>query len=121
MRRHPGVDPLAVSRAFWQLVRARKVVSGASTLTQQLARTLAPVPRSARGTLSEMALALRIEASLSKSQILEEYLSRVEFGPNLFGIEAASRHYFGKPAAALDLAEAAALVSIPRGPSLPRP
>jgi len=115
---HPGVDPLAVSRAFSQLVLARKVVSGASTLTQQLARTLQPVPRNAGGKLREMALALRIEASLSKTQILEEYLSRVEFGPNLFGIDAASRQYFGKPAAALDLAEAAALVSIPRGPSL---
>lgn len=116
--RHPGVDPLAVTRAFGQLVLSRRVVSGASTLTQQLARTLQPVPRSARGKLYEMALALRIEASLPKSRILEEYLSRVEFGPNLFGIDAASRHYFGKPASALDLAEAAALVSIPRGPSL---
>jgi penicillin-binding protein 1C len=115
---HPGVDPLAVSRAFVQLVAARKVVSGASTLTQQLARTLTPVPRNAGGKLREMALALRIEASLSKNRILEEYLSRVEFGPNLFGIDAASRHYFGKPASALDLAEVAALVSIPRGPSL---
>jgi len=116
--RHPGVDPLAVSRAFCQLVFARKVVSGASTLTQQLARTLRPVPRSASGKLREMALALRIEASLSKTRILEEYLSRVEFGPNLFGVDVASRQYFGKPASQLDLSEAAALVSIPRGPSL---
>jgi penicillin-binding protein 1C len=116
--RHPGVDPLAVTRAFGQLLLSRRVVSGASTLTQQLARTLQPVPRSARGKLYEMALALRIEASLPKNRILEEYLSRVEFGPNLFGIDAASRHYFGKPASTLDLAEAALLVSIPRGPSL---
>lgn len=116
--RHPGVDPLAVTRACGQLLLARRVVSGASTLTQQLARALEPVPRSATGKLREMALALRIEASLSKERILEEYLSRVEFGPNLFGIDAASRRYFGKPASALDLAEAAALVSIPRGPSL---
>jgi penicillin-binding protein 1C len=116
--RHPGVDPLAVTRAFGQLLLSRRVVSGASTLTQQLARTLQPVPRNAGGKLYEMALALRIEASLPKTRILEEYLSRVEFGPNLFGIDAASRHYFGKPASALDLAEAAALVSIPRGPSL---
>ena len=115
---HPGVDPLAVTRAFGQLLWSRRVVSGASTLTQQLARTLQPVPRSAGGKLYEMALALRIEAALPKRRILEEYLSRVEFGPNLFGIDAASRHYFGKPASALDLAEAAALVSIPRGPSL---
>jgi penicillin-binding protein 1C len=115
---HPGVDPLAVTRACGQLLLARRVVSGASTLTQQLARTLRPVPRNARGKLYEMALALRIEASLPKDRILEEYLSRVEFGPNLFGIDAASRHYFGKPASALDVAEAALLVSIPRGPSL---
>lgn len=115
---HPGVNPLAVARAFGQMVVARHVVSGASTLTQQLARSLRPVPRNAAGKVREMALALRIEASLSKTQILEQYLSRIEFGPNLFGIEAASRHYFGKSASALDLAEAAALVAIPRGPSL---
>jgi penicillin-binding protein 1C len=115
---HPGVDPLSVARALGQLLYERRVVSGASTLTQQLARTLQPRPRSVLGKLREMALALRIEASLSKPRILEEYFSRVEFGPNLIGIEAASRHYFSKPAAALDLAEAAALVSLPRGPSL---
>ncbi len=115
---HPGVDPLSVMRALGQWALSGRIVSGASTLTQQLARTLEPRPRSARGKLSEMALALRIEASLSKTRILEEYLSRVEFGPNLIGIDAASRHYFGKSSAALDLAEAAALVSMPRGPSL---
>lgn len=115
---HPGVDPVSVARAFGQLLIERRVVSGASTLTQQLARTLTPRPRTLLGKLREMALALRIEASLSKARILEEYLSRVEFGPNLIGIDAASRHYFAKPASALDLAEAAALVSLPRGPSL---
>jgi penicillin-binding protein 1C len=115
---HPGVDPLAVMRALVQLCVERRVVSGASTLTQQLARTVEHRPRSVAGKLREMALALRIEASLSKRQILEQYLSRVEFGPNLVGIEAASRHYFQKSAARLDLAEAAALVSLPRGPSL---
>ncbi len=65
-----------------------------------------------------MAIALRIEHELDKSRILEEYLSRVEFGPNLRGIEAASGYYFDKPARELSLAEAAALVSLPRGPSL---
>ncbi|HKY36826.1 MAG TPA: penicillin-binding protein 1C [Polyangiaceae bacterium] len=115
---HPGVDPLAVARALGQLVLERRVVSGASTLTQQLTRSVVPRPRTLSGKLREMALALRIEASLSKRRILEEYVSRVEFGPNLVGIEAASRHYFQKPAAALDLAEAAALVSLPRSPSL---
>jgi penicillin-binding protein 1C len=115
---HPGVDPLSVARALGQLAVERRVMSGASTLTQQLARTVETRPRTVTGKLREMALALRIEASLSKQQILEQYLSRVEFGPNLIGIDAASRHYFHKPARALDLSEAAALVSLPRGPSL---
>lgn len=116
--RHPGVDPLAMLRAFGQALWHRKLVSGASTLTQQLARAVVPRPRTAYGKWREAAIALRIEASLSKQQILEEYLNRVEFGPNLRGIEAASQRYFDKPAAQLDLAEAAALVSIPRGPTL---
>ena len=116
--RHPGVDPVAMLRALAQAVRERRLVSGASTLTQQLARTLVPRPRTLFGKWRELAIALRIEHSLSKRQVLEEYLNRVEFGPNLRGIDAASRRYFDKPAAELDLAEAAALVSIPRGPTL---
>ena len=115
---HPGADPLAMARATAQLVRERRVVSGASTLTQQLARTVAPHPRTAIGKLGEIVMAFRIERSLDKRRILEEYLGRVEFGPNLRGIDAASRYYLDKPARALDLGEAAALVSIPRGPSL---
>jgi penicillin-binding protein 1C len=115
---HPGIDPLAIARAVAQLVREQRVVSGASTLTQQLARNVVPRPRSLRGKLAEMIVALRIEAELDKSQILQEYLSRVEFGPNVRGIEAASRLYFDKPAALLDLAEAATLAAIPRGPTL---
>ena len=115
---HPGVDPLAVLRAAGQALAARRVVSGASTLTQQLARNLVQRPRTLAGKWREMAIALRIELELDKERILEEYLSRVEFGPNLRGIEAASAHYFDKPARELSLAEAAALVSIPRGPTL---
>ncbi|MCC6557810.1 MAG: transglycosylase domain-containing protein, partial [Polyangiaceae bacterium] len=115
--RHPGVDPLAIARALGQLVRRRRVVSGASTLTQQLARTLVPRPRTAAGKLAEMALALRIEASLGKREILEQYLNRVDFGPGLRGVEAASRFYFDKPTADLSLAEAAALAGMPRGPA----
>jgi len=116
--RHPGIDPVAIVRAFGQALQNRKLVSGASTLTQQLARAVVPRPRTVLGKWRELAIALRIERSLSKQQILEEYLNRVEFGPNLRGIDAASRRYFDKPAAQLDLAEAAALVSIPRGPTL---
>jgi penicillin-binding protein 1C len=91
------------------------VVSGASTITQQLARTLFVRPRTLAGKWQELALALRLELSLSKLAILEAYLSRVDFGPRITGVAAASRHYFDKPAQALSLAEAATLVAVARG------
>lgn len=116
--RHFGLDPLAMARAFGQAVWHRRLVSGASTITQQLVKNTVKRPRTVRGKLREMAIALRLEVALDKRTILEEYLSRVEFGPNVRGIEAASRLYFDKPAAKLSLAEAAALASIPRGPTL---
>lgn len=115
---HPGVDPVAMIRAAAQAVFHRRIVSGASTLTQQLARSLVKRPRTLRGKFSEAALALRIEWSLSKREILEQYVNRVSFGPGLRGIEAASRFYFDKPSVDLSLAEAAALAGIPRGPSV---
>ena len=116
--RHPGVDPVAILRALGQAVVHRRVVSGASTLTQQLARALVKRPRTLRGKFAEAALALRIEWSLSKRAILEQYINRVSFGPGLRGVEAASRFYFDKPSADLSLAEAAALAGIPRGPAV---
>src|SRR5581483_3876837 len=79
--RHLGVDPIAVVRAIGQAVVHRRIVSGASTLTMQLARIVRPHPKNARGKFDEMALALRIEASLSKDEILEAYMNRAPFGP----------------------------------------
>jgi penicillin-binding protein 1C len=114
---HHGVDWLAMVRAAWSDLRARRVVSGGSTITMQLARAVRPHPRTLRGKLLEMALALRIEASLSKRQILEQYLNRVTFGPNLRGIAAASQAYFDAPPSVLSRAEAALLVGMARGPS----
>lgn len=118
---HPGVDPLAVARAALSNITSGRIVSGASTITQQLARTLVPRPRTLRGKVSEMALALRIEASLSKEQILEEYLNRAPFGPQLRGVEGSARSYFDKPARALSLAEAALIAGLPQGPTLRDP
>ena len=115
---HPGIDPLAMARAAATSLIEGRVVSGASTLTQQLARTLLSAPRTVRAKVDVMALAVRLEATFTKRRILEEYLNRVEFGPNVRGVEAASQLYFGKSVASLSLAEAAALASIPRGPSL---
>jgi len=72
------------------------------------------------GKFTEMALALRIEVSLSKARILEEYLNRVDFGPNLRGIGAATESYFGKPVAALSLGQSALLVGLLKGRPLTR-
>ncbi|HET9934558.1 MAG TPA: penicillin-binding protein 1C, partial [Polyangiaceae bacterium] len=114
---HPGVDPLALTRAVLGAVRHLRVVSGGSTITMQLARTLRPHPRTVFGKVREMVLALRIEASLSKSQILQEYLNRVSFGPNLRGYAAASHAYFGKTPGNLSVAEAAFIAGLPQSPS----
>ncbi|MBE7486530.1 MAG: penicillin-binding protein 1C [Polyangiaceae bacterium] len=116
--RHPGIDPIAMARALGQALWHRRIVSGASTITQQLVKNVTGRPRTLGGKLTEMAVALKVEAKLDKQRILQEYLSRVEFGPNVRGIEAASRLYFDKPAHKLSLAEAAALAALPRGPSL---
>lgn len=115
---HPGVDPLAMIRAAATSALEGHVVSGASTLTQQLARHLLSAPRTLRSKIEVMALAVRLEATYPKRRILEAYLNRIEFGPNVRGVEAASWRYFGKPARSLSLGEAAALASIPRGPTL---
>ncbi len=115
---HFGLDPLAMARAFGQALWHRRIVSGASTITQQLVKNVVARPRTVRGKLREMAIAVRVDAALDKRTILEQYLNRVEFGPNVRGIEAASRLYFDKPANKLSLSEAAALASMPRGPTL---
>jgi penicillin-binding protein 1C len=114
---HIGVDPAATVRAVVTSIRARRIVSGASTITMQLARLVEPHPRNFRGKLGEMAMAVRIEAALSKEQIVEHYLNRAPFGEGVRGIGAASRYFFDKPPRELSVAEAATLAGIPRGPS----
>ena len=115
---HLGVSPTAIARAFWQDVKARRVVAGGSTLTQQLARNLVPRPRTLLGKVQEALWALRLEAHLSKKEILTQYLNRISFGNGTFGVEAASRLYFARPASALSLAQMAALAALPRGPAV---
>ncbi len=115
---HRGVDPASVLRAAVSDVVHLHVVSGASTLTMQLARLVRPHPRNIAGKLFEAALALRIEASLSKRSILEQYVNRAPFGGGLRGLDAASRFWFDKPPRELSLAEAATLAAIPRGPAV---
>jgi penicillin-binding protein 1C len=115
---HGGVDPVAVIRAALGDLFARKITSGASTLTMQLARLVRPHRRNLLGKIGEAALAVRIEDALTKDQILAEYINCAPFGPNLRGIDAASRFYFDKPPRELSLAEAATLAAIPRGPEV---
>jgi penicillin-binding protein 1C len=115
--RHPGVDPLALARAALQALRHGRVISGGSTITQQLARTLFERPRTLAGKWRELAYSLRLEAELDKREILEAYLERVAFGPRLRGVAAASDWYFDKPPAALSLGEAAALAALVQAPS----
>ncbi|HPC83647.1 MAG TPA: penicillin-binding protein 1C [Thermoanaerobaculaceae bacterium] len=119
--RHPGVDPLALARAAWQDVRARRVVSGGSTLTMQLARLLEPRPRTLRAKLAQIALAVRLERAHDKRAILAAYLSRAPMGNRTEGFEAGARVYLGKPAAQLSPAEAALLAAVPRAPSRDNP
>lgn len=115
---HGGVDPFAVVRSLAIDLRAGRPVTGASTITMQLARLVRPHPRNLAGKIEEAALAVRIEDKLTKDQIFVEYMNRAPFGPNLRGIDAASRFYFDKPARELSLAEAATLAAIPRGPEV---
>ena len=118
---HAGVAPLSTLRALWQNLRARRVVAGGSTLTQQLARNLVPRPRTLLGKAREALWALRLEAHLSKQEILTQYLNRVPFGNGAFGIEAAAQIYFGRSTAHLSLGQAAALAAVPRGPTAYNP
>ncbi|MGZ3444920.1 MAG: penicillin-binding protein 1C [Myxococcaceae bacterium] len=114
---HPGVDPLAMVRAAASNLRAGRVVSGASTLTQQLARLLVPRRRTLAGKAQEALWALRLSAHLSREEILRAYLDRVALGHDLVGVEAASQAYFGRPAASLSVGQAALLAAIARSPA----
>ena len=109
---HGGFATGEIRTALEEAIRDGKRLRGASTITQQLAKNLwLSTARSPLRKAKEAILTAQLERALSKRRILELYLNVVEFGPGRFGAEAASRHYFGKPAAALDVAEAAALAA----------
>lgn len=119
--RHGGIDFLAVMRAAWQNIRHKKTVSGASTITMQLARLI--YPRSSDESLitakiRETWLALRIESRLPKETILELYLNSLPFGRQAEGVGSALRTYFGITPSQTSIAHLYALAVIPRRPSL---
>ena len=115
---HPGVDIKGILRAIIKNILAREYVEGASTITQQLAKTLFLTPRkSIMRKLKEAFLAFQIERRYTKNEILELYLNQVYFGSGAYGVEAASRIFFGKSVEELDLAEAALIAGMPKSPS----
>jgi penicillin-binding protein 1A len=115
---HFGIDPLRIAGAAFRNLRAGRIVEGGSTITQQLARAaqLSPV-RTYERKIREILVAARLEERYTKRQILEEYLNTVYFGAGYYGVEAASRGYFGKSAADLSPADAALLAALVRSPS----
>ena len=118
---HGGVYPPALLRAAAQWVRAGHVVSGGSTLTMQAARLLEPRPRTVRSKLVELFRAVQLEERLSKDAILGIWLTLAPYGGNLEGTRAGAWAWFGVHPDALDAAQAALLVAIPRRPEALRP
>ena len=123
-REHRGIDVKALFRAALQLAQHGRPVSGASTITMQVARLLSAQPtRSVGGKISQMLMALALEKRLSKDDILDLYLTLAPYGGNIEGIRAASLAYLGKEPRRLTAAEAALLVALPQAPEAqaPRP
>ncbi|MBV9136902.1 MAG: penicillin-binding protein 1C [Hyphomicrobiales bacterium] len=119
---HDGIDIYAVVRASLQLLAHGRVVSGASTLTMQVARLLEPrADRSMSAKLRQMIRAVEIERSRSKSEVLDLYLALAPYGGNIEGLRAASFAYFGKEPKRLSIGEAALLVALPQSPETRRP
>jgi penicillin-binding protein 1C len=115
---HPGVDPIATTRAMLHNVKARRVVEGGSTISQQVAKMLLrSKSRGLRQKAREAVLALRLEHRLSKKEILALYLNLAPYGNRITGVERASRAYFGCPAENLTPAQAAYLAALPQRPS----
>lgn len=120
---HPGFNPLAIVRAFIQNYTSGEIVSGASTITQQLARSLLFTPeeryqQSYQRKIREAILAMEITRQYSRSEILELYLNESNYGNLAYGVEAAAETYFGTTADQLTLAQAAFLAGLPQAPSV---
>ncbi|WP_428042265.1 penicillin-binding protein 1C, partial [Candidatus Avelusimicrobium fimicolum] len=118
---HSGVDIRAVLRAAWQNTKEGEIVSGASTITQQLARAVEPYPKTLWGKTREAFSALKIERKMTKEEILEEYFNLLELGNLTQGVEAASRFYFNTQAADLSLSQAAFLAGLAKSPTYYNP
>ncbi|WYM02746.1 MAG: penicillin-binding protein 1C [Gloeotrichia echinulata CP02] len=114
---HGALDMKAIVRAIKAAFGAKKIVSGASTITMQLARMLNPVPRNIWGKVQEVWLSWRLTAGMNKDEILCAYINRLPMGGNIYGVEAASRTYFDLSASDLNVAQASLLAAIPNNPT----
>ena len=116
---HPGINPVSYARAMYQNIKARKVISGGSTLTMQTIRLAKKNPkRTYSEKLIEMIQAFRLELTYSKNSILLNYASNAPFGGNVVGLDAASWRYFGKLPHQLSWGESATLAVLPNAPAL---
>src|ERR1700754_583753 len=115
--RHPGVNPLAMARAFFRNIIHMRRTSGASTITMQVARSLEPKKRTYWNKMQEVFRAFQLEWKYSKDEILQLYLNKVPYGGNIEGVKSASILYFKKNPDHLSLAEITALSVIPNKPS----
>ncbi|OFX13355.1 MAG: hypothetical protein A2Z18_02275 [Armatimonadetes bacterium RBG_16_58_9] len=115
---HPGVDPRGIARAVWTNIRGQKLAQGGSTITQQLARNVYLSPQKTFQRKSQEAvLAVLIERNFSKDRILELYLNQIYYGSGAYGVQAASKVYFGKNVCELNLSESALIAGLPKKPS----
>ena len=120
-REHVGVDPFAVLRSIYQMATNARVVSGASTVTMQVARLMEPRERTFGAKLIQVIRAIQIDWHLTKDEVLEHYLTLAPYGGNLEGIRAASFAWLGKEPRKLTVGEAALLVALPQSPERRRP
>ena len=123
--RHTGIDFKGIARAAWSDLRRMRLAQGASTLTQQLARNLflqkyltigVGYEKSVRRKIQETLLALEIERQYTKQEILKFYCNQIYMGHGRYGLEAASRYYFGKSARDLDLVQSATIAGLIQRP-----
>lgn len=117
---HDGIDWLRVGGALWANAKARQVVQGGSTITEQLVDNtlLRDEEKGLARKIRAMLLSQRVEQAYTKDQILELYLNAVYYGPGSYGIDAASRNYFGQIPSGLDQAQQLFLAGVIRGPAL---
>ncbi|MCU0516148.1 MAG: transglycosylase domain-containing protein [Oscillatoria sp. Prado101] len=118
---HGALDMRAIARSLLEAAQAKQIVSGASTITMQLARMLDASPPTFPNKFREIWLAWRIAAGMNRDEILSAYINRLPMGGNIYGVEAASRTYFGIPAADLNLARASILAALPNDPTYLNP